>query len=325
MIPTAPARGHSPRFSARIPLDVAGPFHLEATVRLLQRRPINRIDVWEDDRYLRLLDLDGDLFLASVTNAGTVDEPDIRAVLQNGRPTASQRRHSGAILRRTLGLDQQPVAFERLAGEDPALRMLAHSLHGMRPPRFPTLFEAIANVIPFQQVSLDAGAAIVARLVERFGRPSVIAGRTWFAFPEAGAIAGASVAALQDIGLSGAKARSLHEMAGRVLRGDLIEERLAALSTDEAMRLLMDLPGIGPWSAGVLLLRGLGRMDAFPSGDVGVARGLARLLDLPANRLFDYEDYVRRFGEQRGYLYFYNLGAQLLSRGLIHPIGGESS
>ena len=89
------------------------------------------------------------------------------------------------------------------------------------------------------------------------------------------------------------------------------------MNTKDAMLVLMDLPGIGPWSAGVLLLRGLGRMDTFPSGDVGVARGLARLLELPADRLFAYDDYVRGFGEHQGYLYFYNLGAQLISRGLI--------
>ncbi len=306
-------------------LTVEAPFHLEATVRLLARRPTNRVDLWEQDRYLRVLELDGELHLVSVHDAGTVDAPDLRVMWPSGRPSPTQQRRLGATLRRTLGLDQPTAAIERLALKDPCLRPLARKLRGMRPPRFPTLFEAVANVIPFQQVSLDAGAAIVARLVERFGRRLVLAGRTWFAFPAAAAIGRAPVAALQSIGLSRTKALSLQELARQVVCGELTEERLAALGTDEAMRTLMELPGIGPWSAGVLLLRGLGRMDSFPSGDVGVARGLARLLGLPADRRFAYEDYVRRFGDCRGYFYFYNLGAQLLERGLIHPASSKSS
>ena len=311
--------------SSPIRLDTAGPFHLEATVRLLQRRPINRVDIWQGDRYLRLLELGGDLLLVSVANPGTVAQPLLCAVVRHERPTAAERKQACAILRRTLGLDQPPVAFEWLASKDPRLQLLIRTLHGMRPPRYPTLFEAIANVIPFQQVSLDAGAAIMVRMVERFGRNLKFAGRTWFAFPEATSIAGTTVAELKGIGLSGAKARSLHELARRVVQGALSEERFAALSTEDALQAFMDLPGIGPWSAGVLLLRGLGRMDAFPSGDVGVARGLARLLGLPADRLFAYEDYVAGFGKHRGYLYFYNLGAQLLERGLIHPAFPQES
>jgi DNA-3-methyladenine glycosylase II len=87
-----------------------------------------------------------------------------------------------------------------------------------------------------------------------------------------------------------------------------------------ALAELQTLPGIGPWSAGLVLLRGLRRMDVFPAGDVGAARNLPALLGLsegwsPA----DASAFAARFGDRRGYLYFLGLGAQLLSRGLIAP------
>jgi 3-methyladenine DNA glycosylase/8-oxoguanine DNA glycosylase len=259
------------------------PFHLEATVRVLQRRPLNRVDVWAGDHYVR----EG----VEVRNLGTVDAPDVRYTGEA----------DPARIRRVLGLDLDPKRWQRKAEAEPKLRATARGLRGMRPPRFPTLFETFANVIPFQQVSVDAGAAIVARLVDRFGEGG---------FPTAETIAAARPARLQACGLSGTKARSLRHLARRVASGELTEAQLDALPSDEAMRLLVDLPGIGPWSAGLILLRGLGRLDVFPMGDVGVARGL-KGLSLARS--------LERFGDVRGYLYFCAIGGALLKRGLIHP------
>jgi DNA-3-methyladenine glycosylase II len=74
----------------------------------------------------------------------------------------------------------------------------------------------------------------------------------------------------------------------------------------------------------LVLLRGLGRLDVFPAGDVGVARGLGTLLRLPPGASLN--RVVERFGDLRGYLYFCSLGAALLARGLIHaaPPPGRS-
>ena len=72
----------------------------------------------------------------------------------------------------------------------------------LRPPRFAGWFEAFASVLPFQQLSLDAGLAILGRLVVRFGEPLEHAGRRFHAFPTAPAVAGARLAALRACGLS---------------------------------------------------------------------------------------------------------------------------
>ena len=69
------------------------------------------------------------------------------------------------------------------------------------------------------------------------------------------------------------------------------------------------------WSAALVLLRGFGRLDVFPPGDVGAARGLGPLLQLDPGMSIDRA--VERFGDRRGYLYFFGLGAQLQARGLL--------
>jgi DNA-3-methyladenine glycosylase II len=94
------------------------------------------------------------------------------------------------------------------------------------------------------------------------------------------------------------------------------EDAIERLGTGDALKKLVELPGIGPWSAAVVLLRGFGRLEVFPPGDSGAKRGLNSLLRLRSAGAL--EPVVERFGDCRGYLYFCALGASLLAKGLIH-------
>ena len=72
-----------------------------------------------------------------------------------------------------------------------------------------------------------------------------------------------------------------------------------------------------------MLLRGLGRLDVFPLGDVGAARGLSALMHLGPGASLD--RIVERFGDHPGYLYFCVLGARLLARSSgRRPVGRRS-
>jgi DNA-3-methyladenine glycosylase II len=170
-------------------------------------------------------------------------------------------------------------------------------------------------VVPFQQLSLDAGVAIIGRLVERVGTPLERDGRCLYAFPAAATVATARVDRLKQCGLSARKAETLRFLAKLIAAGELREQDLCRLSSPDALRLLTELPGIGPWSASLVLLRGLGRLDVFPPGDVGAAAGLRALMRLRAQAPL--ERVIERFGDYRGYLYFYALGGRLLAKGLI--------
>jgi DNA-3-methyladenine glycosylase II len=214
-------------------------------------------------------------------------------------------------------LDVDPHPLQTLAEAPRKLAPTARALRGMRPPRFADLFEAFGSVVPFQQVSLDSGVATVARLVQRFGEVVEHEGRRFHTFPKARVVADAPVEAVRACGLSLRKADTLHRIAAAIGAGDLSEQQLEGMRSPDAIRVLTELPGIGPWSASLVLLRGLGRLDVFPPGDVGFARGLERVAGIPAGPAFD--RVLRRFGAQRGYLYFCSLGGSLLARGLIHP------
>lgn len=293
-------------------------FNLEATVRLLQRRPANRVDRWEGGGYLRTFLTSEGPRRVRVANDGTVAEPDVRLEILDGHVAPPTVAFLTATIRRMLGLDMPAAPTAWLIETEPLLAPVATALHGFRPPCFPTLFETFAAVIPFQQLSLDAGTAIVGRLVEAFGLTPAHERRS-FSFPTPEAIAAASPDALRETGLSRAKAASLQAMARLSVDGTLDAMHLDGRSTDDALAALRGLPGIGPWSAGLILLRGLRRMDSFPADDVGAARSLTTLLGhrvplTPANA----SEIAERFGDRRGYLYFLCLGGQLLTTKTCH-------
>lgn len=296
---------------SRVSLPVQGPYDLEATVRLLQRRPNNRIDVWSAGEYRRVLRAGDGLHLCTVRNEGTIDAPELKLRVEPRPGTPASLHALERTLQRMLGL-AIPPGFE-LPVRNAKLVPLARVLRGARPPRFPTLFETFGRIIPYQQVSLDSGSAIVSRLVERFGeRLETEVGPAW-AFPDSAAILNASERDFAGVGLSRTKLASLRHVAGQISKGELTEEELSALPVDAALRRLDALPGVGPWTAAIVLLRGLGRTEVFPEGDVGAQKGLGAILgDAAAVHTL-----IERAGNRRGYLYFYSLGAQLLSRGLL--------
>jgi len=299
-------------------LEVSGPFHLEATVRILQRRPTDRLDHLEEGAYLRLHQTREGLVLARLENLGSVGEPDLRLSFVAGRPSAPLRRELAATTRRLLGMDVDPSPLERRLRKTPGLRALASALRGMRPPRFATLLESFGRTVPYQQLSLDAGSTLTARMVERFGESVEHGGRRYFTFPEAARLAAATEDDFRALGFSRSKGRTLIGVAGAIAGGQLDAEALESLPTQEAWQRLLALRGVGPWTASLLLLRGMGRLDSFPASDVGVNRGIATLLGEDP-KTFQADRFAAPFGPQRGMIYFYSLGAQLLAKGLITP------
>jgi DNA-3-methyladenine glycosylase II len=304
-----------------IRLPTVAPLHLEATVRVLQRRPSNPVEIWDEDRFLRGFATAEGLVVTAVENRGSVDSPDIRLTFVAGNPSAETQREIARRLRQMLALDLDPAPLAKAAERVPSLRATALALRGMRPPRFASLFETFVNVIPFQQLSLDAGIAILTRLVDRFGEHLLHGERRFAAFPSASAIAAARLPALLACGFSRGKAQALRGLAAAVDSGELDEGAIARLSTSDALTKLLELPGIGPWSAALVLLRGFGRLEVFPPGDSGATRGLNALLRLRAAGSLP--RVVERFGDYRGYLYFCALGGSLLAKDLIHPAAVE--
>jgi len=102
-----------------------------------------------------------------------------------------------------LGLDRDLRPFYALARDDDVIGPLVRKFMGVKPPRFPTIFEALLNAIACQQVSLDVGILLLGRLTEKFG-PAFDTGD--HAFPRPESLASVPVDEVKKLGFTYQKA-----------------------------------------------------------------------------------------------------------------------
>ncbi|AEM80939.1 DNA-3-methyladenine glycosylase family protein [Streptomyces violaceusniger] len=196
-----------------------------------------------------------------------------------------------AQLARILSLDVDGSGFPELAAADPVVAGLMAEFPGLRPVCFHSPYEAAVWAVIGHRIRMTQAAAIKARLAERYGRRVQVAGRTLHAFPTPPALR-----AINRIpGLTEVKIERLHALAEAADAGELDAARLRAMPADDALTALRTLPGIGPFSAELILIRGAGHPDVFPrherrlhaaiataygldetaSGDIGRLAGIA--------------------------------------------------
>ena len=287
---------------------VAAPYRLDLTVSALRRLSTNVVDVLTPaGAYVRAFRGSHGPVVARITQP----RADQLSVAIEG----DERDHARALtlIRRMLAVDREVPHFHQAAAGIPWLSPLAVRMRGVRPPRYATLWEACVNAIAFQQISLQAASAIVTRLIETLGRPVESGGIRSYVFPGVSDVLGAENTVLRATGLSGAKLAALRNAGAAIAAGTLDEVMLEERSSDDAAALLRAIRGIGPWTASVILLRGLGRLDVFPAHDSSVARNLALVAGPISPR--DVDRAIAALRPEQGMLYYHLLLARLESRG----------
>jgi len=254
------------------------PFRLDLTVWVLRRRPANMIDLWDGRTYRRVINIDDRPVLAEVEQQGSPATPHLKVTLSSERLPDKAENLSKVVLKWLLGLDINLSGFYEMAAMDSDLGPLAERFVGVRPPRYSTLFEAAANGIAGQQISLFAAMAVLNRFTEACGKPFSHQAGKLRPFPEPADVALCDIETMRKSGLSTAKAKAILQIARIIAAGKLNRGQLELMDDESASERLRNLPGIGPWTADYILLRGLGRLDIFPRKDSGALKGLNRWL-----------------------------------------------
>jgi DNA-3-methyladenine glycosylase II len=256
------------------------PFRLDLTVQALRRRAINAVDRWDGTTYRRVLVVDQRPLGIEVVQMAPPERPMLQVAVKGPSLPPSARVAAMSALARLLGVDRCLDDFYGATADDPGLGQLARLFRGLKPPRFPTLFEALINAFACQQVTLSLGIQLLNRLAQTCARGRDASGDRAYAFPSPDDLAGGTADELRALGFSRQKGQAMIELARAVAGGHLDLDQLEGLDDAAAVARLRTLRGVGRWTAEYVLLRGLGRLHVFPGDDVGARNNLQRWLGL---------------------------------------------
>lgn len=285
------------KFTLERELSVRPPYRLDLTVDALRRLAANVVDVVGDDGVYRraLADRRG-------SNLIEVVQPSARSLRVRVAGRGGERWIP--VVEQMLGTHVRLDEWHGRVKPFPWLAFLARELKGLRPPRYPSMWEALAHSIVFQQISIHAAASVMRRLIEALSEPLEHGGTLYYPFIAPQTLLQGSEQTLRSAGLSTNKVAHLRSAAAAVLDEMVTAPLIESLPSPQAAQRLTAVRGIGAWSAAVVLLRGFGRLDVFPMKDTGVARSIKAL---SGNTNIDAHALLEALGPVRGMLYFHLL------------------
>lgn len=249
-----------------------GPFSLSAAARFTEGFPAGQ-GGGKDARLDLAFPADGDWTLvgARVTADRTELLADIAA-----NPGALPLGQIRSQVERILSLDVDGTDFPAVAKRDPVVRDLQARYPGLRPVQFHSPYEAAAWTIIGQRIRMTQAAVIRTRLAIRLGDSIDFGGRQLPSFPPPDRFAD-----LQEFpGLTRRKIEQLQALGRAASQGHLDAAALHSRPPAESLAHLQTLPGIGPFSAELILLRGAGHPDVFPTQEKRLHRAMAAVYHL---------------------------------------------
>ena len=291
------------------------PFRLDLTAWALRRRFNNVVDRWDGSTYRRVVVCDREPVEIEMIQIGNSNRPILQVNGSCAKVTSNTKPTIKALVDRIFGLRTDLTDFYKFARGDEKLSALSQRFRGMKPPRFPTLFEALVNAISCQQLSLTVGIILLNRLAEEYGVPFKSEKGISYSFPLPERLAAANSNALRKLGFSRQKGRYLIELSQLVTQKKIDLDRLENLNNEDVLDQLYTLRGVGRWTAEYVLLRGLGRLALFPGDDVGAQNRLQRLFNLKKPPDYDTVKVILKQWHPYGGLIYFHLLLDGLSQG----------
>jgi AraC family transcriptional regulator of adaptative response / DNA-3-methyladenine glycosylase II len=259
-------RGEIPlRLPFRTPFDTNGLLHFLGT------RAVAGVETFDGETYRRTLRLPHGAGVVALSDGGD----HVRCVLrlENVRDLGSAVQRCRSL----LDLDADPVAVSDVLGSDPLLRALVRRSPGRRVPGAVDGAELAFRAVLGQQVSVAGARTLAGRLVARCGEPlpETLAAEDrepTHLFPGPRAVAGA---ALDGLGVPSARRETLRDLARTLAGGGIVLD--PGSEREEVERRLLELRGIGPWTASYVAMRALRDPDAFLPSDLGIRKAICRL------------------------------------------------
>jgi DNA-3-methyladenine glycosylase II len=195
----------------------------------------------------------GKLFGLKLWSVGTVKKPEMRCkVYSHERLGQSERRELLKTIAWMLNLDEDIRPFYRLGEHDSLVKVLVDDLYGMRNTRQPDIFSRLILAVTLQMAPIARSDQMMNLLIREYGERLRFDGKEVLYWPSAERIARASVKELEERCKLGYRAKSLRGIAEVVSKGFPSLQELEGMSAKEAKAKLMELKGIGEYSADIV-------------------------------------------------------------------------
>jgi AraC family transcriptional regulator of adaptative response / DNA-3-methyladenine glycosylase II len=260
----------APRARADAPLTLRlpyrAPYDFAGLLAFFARRAIPGVETVTENQYTRCFAFDGQA--GSFTLSALPGESALALALSF--PHATRLQEIVARVRRMFDLDADIATINAHLRRDPHLRALSKRHPGQRLPGGWDGFEIAVRAVLGQQVSVAAARTLTERVVQRFGPEFTLAdGSEIRLFPAPETLADAD---LGPLGITRARAETLRAIARALCDGTI------AFRTEQTLDAFVAswtaLPGIGPWTAHYMAMRGLSHPDAFPAADLVLRKAL---------------------------------------------------
>jgi 3-methyladenine DNA glycosylase/8-oxoguanine DNA glycosylase len=197
--------------------------------------------------------LKGRLAGIKLTSKGTVSQPVIAARIHLAKPaTRDERDAMKKELATAIGADEDLAPFYAMAEKDPILRHTIRDLRGMHDTSSPTIFSEACLAILLQMAPIERSNAMMSAFIGKYGAIAEFDGQKIRTWPSAKRIARLRASQLAKTCRVGYRAKLIVSLARQIDAGFPSVAELAAMPQEEAKKRLMDLPGIGDYSADII-------------------------------------------------------------------------
>ena len=243
------------------------PYDFDLCVNLLWLHGV--LDIARAGEYWRALAIDGETALVRVVNSGSVEQPQLTLyrAASTGPVADDDLLHlAGQML--NVNLDMEP--FYDQARRDAELWSVVEPLVGFRPVRAASLFEALITAIIEQQIALKLAKRAEHWLMRWADNHIDYADKRYYTFPRPDQLAKATVDDLLPLKITRQRMRVMIDSAQQVQMGAIPFSVEADHSPDEILQTLLQIKGVGPWTATWAVIRAMGIPIAGAENDVAL-------------------------------------------------------
>jgi DNA-3-methyladenine glycosylase II len=276
-------------------LPVPKEFSYELNYQFLERSPRELLHRVKDHVVQKVLKVGDEKILFSIKQG----DGKLIVTFLNGTPTPVAKDYVRNYIMEWFDLETELAPFYKFVAKDKLLGPLVKKYFGYRIMGQPDLFESIIWAVLGQQINLQFAYTLKQRFVERFGERLHFENESWYLFPEPKLVAGLTDAVLLPLQFSKQKSRYTIGIAEIFAAGEMSREKLTGLSLQDAKEQLMQIKGIGNWTANYALMKTFRYPDAFPLEDAGVHNAIKNLKKM--NRKPTLDEVKRLFKKYKGW------------------------